>query len=85
MLTPGKIRELNHSNWVCDNDCPDPRDRLDAAYFPGRGLAAHLANPPFIKGENLMEPLQNHPPFSKGDRGGLLKLPRGLPSSDLME
>jgi len=20
MLTPGKVRELNHSNWVCDND-----------------------------------------------------------------
>jgi nucleoside-diphosphate-sugar epimerase len=20
MLTPGKVRELRHHNWVCDND-----------------------------------------------------------------
>jgi nucleoside-diphosphate-sugar epimerase len=42
MLTPGKIRELRHSDWVCDNQ----RIRESIAWSPSVNLSAGLQQTP---------------------------------------
>ena len=41
MLTPGKVRELRHPDWVADNSGIDCCYRLAAGIFPARGSAPH--------------------------------------------
>lgn len=44
MLTPGKVREITHSNWVCDNDQVTKVIGWQPAFSFERGLASIFDN-----------------------------------------
>lgn len=46
MLTPGKIRELTHSDWVCDNSAFSQRTGWQPGVDLAQGLAFTFANRP---------------------------------------